>query len=117
VPLPVPSSEVKIPNISLPPGYDLLEAFIGTNLQDRDEEGMWVIDSIIEILSGKVSDFTLTGVKYHLVELSNTTVKIIDPYADDGDYCELPLITFKNVIVDWLQQKNKYYRLSSLGLQ
>jgi hypothetical protein len=101
-----------VPVISLPPGYDLLEAFIGTNLQDKDEKGMWVIDSINEILSSNVTQITLSGVKYHIVELRKTTVKIIDPYSDDGDYCELPIDTFKSIIVNWLQQKDKYYGLN-----
>jgi ribosomal protein S12 len=98
--------------ISLPTGYDLLEAFIGTNLQEKNEKGMWVIDSINEILSGKATNSTLSGVKYHVVELSNTTVKIIDSYSDDGTYCELPIDTFKSIIVNWLQQKDKYYGLN-----
>lgn len=34
------------PVISLPAGYDLLEEFIGTNLQDEEENGVWLIDSI-----------------------------------------------------------------------
>ncbi|MED4754736.1 hypothetical protein [Brevibacillus choshinensis] len=101
-----------VPVISVPPGYDLLETFIGTNLQDKDEKGMWVIDSLNEILSGKVTNTTLSGVKYHVVELSNTTVKIMDPYSVNGAHCELSLNIFKNVIVDWLQQKDKYYGLN-----
>ncbi|MFX3636874.1 MAG: hypothetical protein ACE3L7_02345 [Candidatus Pristimantibacillus sp.] len=101
-----------VPVISLPPGFDLLESFIGTNLQDDDEKGMWVIDSINEIMSGKVTNTTLAGVKYHVVELNNTTARIIDPYSDNRAYCELPLDTFKSIIVNWLQQKDKYYGLS-----
>ncbi|WP_342480591.1 hypothetical protein NST07_28000 [Paenibacillus sp. FSL L8-0340] len=100
-----------VPVISLPIGYDLLEAFIGTNLQDKDEKGIWLIDSINEILSGKVTKTTLSGVKYHVVELNNTTVRIIDPCSDDGDYCELPIDTFRNIIVNWLKQKDEYYGL------
>lgn len=101
-----------VPVISLPKGFDLLEAFIGTNLQEKDEKGMWVIDSINEILSYKVAYTTLSSVKYHVVELSNTTAKIIDPYSEDGAYCELPIDTFKSIIVNWLQQKDKYYGLN-----
>lgn len=100
-----------VPVISLPIGFDLLEAFIGTNLQDKNEKGIWVIDSINEIFSGKVTSKTLSGVKYHVVELNNTTVRIIDPYSDDVAYCELPISTFRNIIVNWLQQKDKYYGL------
>lgn len=100
-----------VPVISLPTGYDFLEAFIGTNLQDKNEKGMWVIDSINKILSGKKSNITLKGVKYHDVEMTSTMVKIIDPYSDDGAFCELPLDTFKTLIIDWLQQKDKYYGL------
>lgn len=58
-----------VPVISLPSGYNLLEAFIGTNLQEKYEKGMWLIDSINEILSGKVTNTTLSGVKYYVVEL------------------------------------------------
>uniref|UniRef100_UPI001E2C6B6A hypothetical protein n=1 Tax=Brevibacillus daliensis TaxID=2892995 RepID=UPI001E2C6B6A len=105
-----------VPVISLPSGYDLLETFIGTNLQEKDEKGMWVIDSINEILRGKVTNTTLSGVKYHVVELSNTTVRIIDPYSDDGACCELLIDTFKSIIVNWLQQKDKYYGLNSLEM-
>lgn len=101
-----------VPVISLSPGYDLLEAFIGTNLQGKDEKGKWVIDSINEILSSDVTNIILSGVKYHIVELSKTTVKIIDPYSDDGDYCELSLDTFRSIIVNWLQQKDNYYGLN-----
>jgi len=101
-----------VPVISLPPGYDLLETFIGTNLQDKDETGMWMIDSINEILDCNVTKKTLSRVKYHIVELSETTVRIIDPYSVDGVYCELPLDIFKGIIVNWLQQKDKYYGLS-----
>ncbi|SFT05883.1 hypothetical protein [Paenibacillus sp. BC26] len=99
-----------VPVISLPAGYDLLEAFIGTNLQDINEKGSWVIDSVDEVLNG--TETTLLCVKYHDVELSKTTVKIIDRYSEDKAYCELPIDTFKSVIVNWLQQKDKYYGLS-----
>lgn len=98
------------PVISLPAGYDLLEAFIGTNLQDEEENGVWLIDSIDEILNGKVEITTLGDVKYFIIQLNNTTVKIIDPYSDDGTYCELPTNTFKNVIISWLRQKDNYYK-------
>lgn len=101
-----------VPVISLPAGYDLLEAFIGTNLQDRDETGKWVIESINEVLSSNVTKVTLPGVKYHVVELSKTTVRIIDPYSHDSAHCELPIKTFEGIIVNWLQQKDKYYGLN-----
>ncbi|RED51125.1 hypothetical protein [Cohnella lupini] len=101
-----------VPVISLPAGYDLLEAFIGTNLQYKYEKGKWVIDSIDEVLNSTLTNKTLSGVKYHDVELSKSTVRIIDPYSEDRAYCELPLDTFRSVIVNWLQQKDKYYRLS-----
>ncbi|WP_342439137.1 hypothetical protein NSS79_09375 [Paenibacillus sp. FSL L8-0436] len=101
-----------VPVISLPPGYDLLEAFIGTNLQGKTEKGKWIIDSVHEILSNDVTNITLSTVKYHVVELSKTKARIIDPYSDDGDYCELPLDAFESVIINWLQQKDKYYGLN-----
>jgi hypothetical protein len=102
-----------VPVISLPAGYDLLEAFIGTNLQDKHENGIWLIDAINEVLNGKVEDTILGDVKYFVIQLNNTSVKIISPYYDDGNYCELPIIMFKNVIINWLKQKNIYYfRLS-----
>ncbi|WP_221226939.1 hypothetical protein [Paenibacillus baekrokdamisoli] len=98
-----------VPVISLPAGYDLLEAFIGTNLQDNDENGVWLIDSINEVLNGKVENSTLGDVKYFVIQLNNTSVKIIDPYSDNEAYCELPTMTFKNIIVNWLKQKDNYY--------
>lgn len=98
-----------VPVISLPTGYDLLEAFIGTNLQDKDENGYWLIDSINEVLNGKVENTTLGDVKYFIIQLSNTSVKIIDPYSDNGAYCELPTISFKHIIINWLKEKDNYY--------
>ncbi len=100
-----------VPVISLPTGFELLEAFIGTNLQDKDEKGIWLIDSIDDVLSGKVTNSTIGDVKYHVIELSKTIVKIIDPYSDEGMYCELPLDTFRSIILNWLKQKDKYYGL------
>ncbi|MFX3636871.1 MAG: hypothetical protein ACE3L7_02330 [Candidatus Pristimantibacillus sp.] len=100
-----------VPVISLPAGFDLLETFIGTNLQDKNENGIWLVNSIDEVLSGKVTNSTLGDAKYHVIELSKTSVKIIDPYSDEGIYCELPLDTFRSIILKWLNQKDKYYGL------
>ncbi|MBP1996247.1 hypothetical protein [Paenibacillus eucommiae] len=66
-----------VPVISLPAGYDLLEAFIGTSLQDKDENGVWLIDSINEVLNGKVEDSTLGDVKYFVIQLNNIITTLI----------------------------------------
>ncbi|MDQ0876097.1 hypothetical protein QFZ77_004756 [Paenibacillus sp. V4I3] len=39
--------------LSLPTGYDLLEAFIGTNLLEKNEKGMWVRFNMIEVLDSR----------------------------------------------------------------
>ncbi|WP_156390042.1 MULTISPECIES: hypothetical protein [unclassified Paenibacillus] len=39
--------------ISLPTGYDLLEAFNGTNLLEKNEKGMWVWFNMIEVLDSR----------------------------------------------------------------
>lgn len=36
-------------------------------------------------------------------------VELIDPYSDSRAYCELPTLTFKNIIINWLKQKDNYY--------
>ncbi|MGM0883839.1 MAG: hypothetical protein ACQEXQ_22745 [Bacillota bacterium] len=98
-----------VPVISLPAGYDLLEAFIGTNLQDINEDGHWLIDTINEVLDDKVESATLGDVKYFIIQLDKNNVKIIDPYSEDESYCELLTSVFKDIIVNWLKQKDRYY--------
>ncbi|WP_010501190.1 hypothetical protein [Paenibacillus elgii] len=58
------------PVISLPDGYDLLEVFIGTELQANNEDGKWIIEAINAVIDGEVEHIWLQA-KYLTLNLKN----------------------------------------------
>jgi hypothetical protein len=99
------------PVISLPKGYDLVEVLIGTNLQDENENGEWLLDALDEVLTGKVSHSTVGDVRYVVLNLNKTSVKITDPYSVDESKCVVETSVFKKLIIEWLRKKREYYNL------
>jgi hypothetical protein len=99
-----------VPVISLPKEFELIEVLIGTELQDEHEDGIWLLDSLDEVLTEKV-DYTNVGdVKYVILTLTKQIVNIQDPYCEEGVYCEIPTESFRNLIIAWLKEKDKFYK-------
>lgn len=84
---------------------------IGTNLQDENENGEWLLDAIDEVLTGKVSNSTVGDVRYVVLNLNKTSVKITDPYRVGDSQRVMETGVFKKLLIEWLRRKDEYYKL------
>ncbi|MFD1956733.1 hypothetical protein ACFSL6_21795 [Paenibacillus thailandensis] len=84
---------------------------IGTNLQDENENGEWLLDAIDEVLTGKVSNSTVGDVRYVVLNLNKTSVKITDPYRVGDSQRVMETGVFKKLLIEWLRRKYEYYKL------
>lgn len=97
------------PVISLPDGYDLLEVFIGTELQVRDEDGKWIIEAINAVIDGEVEHIWLQA-KYLTLNLNSKETSIIDPYADDcKNECLIKTNELKTILLEWIFVRDQFY--------
>ncbi|KZE73422.1 hypothetical protein AV654_32620 [Paenibacillus elgii] len=97
------------PVISLPDGYDLVEVFIGTELQANDEDGKWIIEAINAVIDGEVEHIWLQA-KYLTLNLNSQETRIIDPYADDcKNECVISTTELKTILLDWISVRDQYY--------
>jgi hypothetical protein len=99
-----------VPVISLPKKFELIEVLIGTELQDKHEDGIWLLDTLDEVLTEKVDYTTVGDVKYVILTLTKQIIKVEDPYSEEGAYCEISTESFRNLIIDWLKEKDKFYK-------
>ncbi|UKS26595.1 hypothetical protein LOZ80_34630 [Paenibacillus sp. HWE-109] len=54
-----------------------------TELQDRDEDGNWVLEAIDAVIDGKEKNNSIQA-KYLTLHLDSQDTRITDPYAEAG---------------------------------
>lgn len=93
----------------LPEGYELVEIFLSSEVQDRKWSGSFFLDAIEKVLSGQESAYSIGGNVIGLRIWPDRT-EVVDTLSDEEEepMCEIETLELKQLLLAWLVELEKF---------
>lgn len=93
----------------LPEGFELVETFLSSEVQDREWGGAFFLEAMEKVLSGTESTYSVGGNVIGLRIWPDRT-EVVDTLSDEElePMCEIETVELKHLLFAWLDELEKF---------